>query len=82
MTKHKEPYIMAGARFSTGQSLRLLRDLRSPKTQAEGLYKVVRVMPNEGRENSYRIRHESEAFERVVSESQLAVPEMKLAKER
>lgn len=68
---------MAAARFSAGQSLHLLKDLRSPKSQAEGLYTIVRVMPNEGREPSYRIKHDFEAFDRVVTESQLAAPERK-----
>ena len=66
---------MAAAKFSAGQSLLLLKDLRSAKGQAEGLYTVVRIMPDEGREPSYRIKHETEAFERIVKESQLAEPE-------
>lgn len=67
--------VMAAARFSAGQSLHLLKDLRLPKARADGLYTVVRVMPNEGRELSYRIKHDSEAFDRIVTESQLAEPE-------
>ena len=66
---------MPAARFSVGQSLFLLKDLRSATRQAEGIYRVVKVMPNEGRETTYRIKHENEAFDRVVSESQLAEPE-------
>jgi hypothetical protein len=66
---------MAAARFSAGQSLHLLKDLRLPKGRAEGLYTVVRVMPNEGRELCYRIKHDSEAFDRIVTESQLAEPQ-------
>ncbi len=65
---------MAAARFLAGQSLHLLKDLRSPKAQAGGLYTVVRVMPNEGLEPSYRIKHDFEAFDRIVTESQLAEP--------
>lgn len=68
---------MTAARFSTGQSLHLLKDLRSAKGQPEGLYTVVRVMPNEGLEPSYRVKHDFEAFERIVTESQLAEPERK-----
>jgi len=63
------------ARYSVGQLLHLLKDLRSAKDQPDGLYAVIRVMPGEGRETSYRIKHESEAFERVVSESQLTEPQ-------
>ena len=59
------------ARFSAGQLLYLLKDLRSAKDQAEGPYTVVCVMPGEAPEPSYRIKHDSEAFERVVTESQL-----------
>lgn len=55
--------------------MHLLNDLRSPKTQTEGLYTIVRIMPEDGGEASYRIKHEAEAFERIVTESQLAEPE-------
>ncbi len=61
--------------YSAGQPVRLLKDLRSLKTQPAGLYRIVRVMPHEGEALlRYRIRHEDEAFERVVSEDQLAEP--------
>jgi hypothetical protein len=66
---------MAAARYSAGQSLRLLKDLRSPKSQAQGLYTIIRVMPIESREPRYRIKHDCEAFDRIVAESQLAEPE-------
>ena len=66
---------MAAVRYSAGQSLHLLKDLRSPKVQAGGLYKIVRVMPRDGREPYYRIKHDAEAFDRIVAESQLAEPE-------
>ena len=68
---------MATARYSAGQCLHLLKDLRTPKAQAEGLYTIISVQPNEGREPHYRIKHGSEPFDRVVSESQLAEPERK-----
>jgi len=68
---------MTAARFSAGQSLHLLKDLRSPKSQAQGLYTIVRVMPGERSEPRYRIKHDAEAFDRVVTESQLAEPERK-----
>ena len=66
--------ILAVARYSVGQLLYLQKDLRSAKDQAEGFYAVTRVMPGEGREASYRVKHASEAFERVVTESQLTEP--------
>lgn len=65
---------MAAARYLAGQTLHLLKDLRSPKAQAEGLYRVVGVQPNEGREQRYRVKNDAEAFDRVVTESQLAEP--------
>lgn len=34
-------------------------------------YEVVRLLPNDGSDYQYRIKNPSEAFERVVRESQL-----------
>ena len=58
---------MAAARFFVGQLLHLLKDLRTPKGQADGLFTVVRVMPSEGREPSYRIKHEDRKSTRLNS---------------
>ncbi len=61
--------------FETGQSVRLLKDMRSLKSPLEGLYTIVRLLPEDGNTSPrYRIRHDAEAFERVVSEHQLAGP--------
>ncbi|MGH6674391.1 MAG: hypothetical protein ACRECV_20790 [Xanthobacteraceae bacterium] len=38
---------------------------------ASGTYKVVRLLPSEGDDHQYRIKHSGEAFERVAKESQL-----------
>ncbi len=38
------------------------------------MYRVVGVQPNEGLEQRYRIKNDAEAFDRVVTESQLAEP--------
>jgi hypothetical protein len=45
----------------------------SPITRpgASGSYKVVRLLPSEGDDYQYRIKHAGEAFERVARESQL-----------
>ncbi len=45
----------------------------SPITRpgASGSYKVVRLLPSEGDDYQYRIKHAGEAFERVAKESQL-----------
>lgn len=66
---------MAAAKYSAGQFVHLLHDLRLPKGRAEGLYTIVRVMPNEGCETTYRVNHGCVAFDRIVTESQLAEPE-------
>lgn len=39
-------------------------------------YKVVRVMPSEGREQLYRIKSPDEAFERVAKEHELGEREL------
>jgi hypothetical protein len=38
---------------------------------ANGSYKVVRLLPSDGDDYQYRIKHSGEAFERVAKESQL-----------
>jgi hypothetical protein len=38
---------------------------------ASGSYKVVRLLPSDGEDYQYRIKHSGEAFERVAKESQL-----------
>lgn len=38
---------------------------------ASGSYKVVRLLPSDGEDYQYRIKHAGEAFERVAKESQL-----------
>jgi len=45
----------------------------SPITRpgASGSYKVVRLLPSDGDDYQYRIKHAGEAFERVAKESQL-----------
>ena len=38
---------------------------------ASGSYQVVRLLPSDGEDYQYRIKHSGEAFERVAKESQL-----------
>lgn len=38
---------------------------------ATGSYQVVRLLPSDGEDYQYRIKHAGEAFERVAKESQL-----------
>jgi hypothetical protein len=59
-------------RFHVGQTVSYTS---SPITRpgASGSYKVVRLLPSEGDDYQYRIKHAGEAFERVAKESQLEV---------
>lgn len=38
---------------------------------ADGSYKIVQLLPSDGDDYQYRIKHAAEAFERVAKESQL-----------
>ena len=40
---------------------------------AIGTYEVIRLLPTDGDDCQYRIKHSAEAFERVAKESQLAI---------
>jgi hypothetical protein len=59
-------------RFHVGQTVFYTS---SPITRpgASGSYKVVRLLPSDGDDYQYRIKHAGEAFERVAKESQLEV---------
>jgi hypothetical protein len=59
-------------RFCVGQTVFYTS---SPITRpgASGSYKVVRLLPSDGDDYQYRIKHAGEAFERVAKESQLEV---------
>ena len=59
-------------RFHVGQTVSYTS---SPITRpgASGSYKVVRLLPSDGDDYQYRIKHAGEAFERVARESQLEV---------
>jgi hypothetical protein len=57
-------------RYSIGQSVRFSSGIVG-RPGAGGTYKVLHVLPNEGGENSYRIKSGSEPHERVARESQL-----------
>lgn len=58
--------------YEAGQPVRLLKDMRSIKSPLAGHCTIIRVMPSDGGSPRYRIRHDAEAFERVVGEHQLA----------
>jgi hypothetical protein len=56
--------------FQSGQTVRLVRTL-SRRAAAEGEFKIVRALPNEGGETQYRIKSAQEPHDRVVKESDL-----------
>lgn len=61
---------MRAHKFRVGQTVFYTS---SPITRpgANGSYKVVRLLPSDGEDYQYRIKHAGEAFERVAKESQL-----------
>ena len=59
-------------RFQTGQTVRLVRNL-SLRGAAEGEFKIVRALPDDGGETQYRIKSAREPHDRVVKESDLQV---------
>ena len=56
--------------FRSGQTVRLTRGLVQ-KSAADGEYKIVRQLPENGGEQQYRIKSVREPHERVVKESDL-----------
>jgi hypothetical protein len=59
-------------RFHVGQTVFYTSSPIS-RPGARGSYKVVRLLPSDGDDYQYRIKHAGEAFERVAKESQLEV---------
>lgn len=57
-------------KFSVGQTVSYTSSPIS-RPGASGSYKVVRLLPSDGEDYQYRIKHSGEAFERVAKESQL-----------
>jgi len=56
-------------RFRSGQTVRLVR---SPlRSAADGEFKIVRPLPDDGGETQYRIKSAREPHDRVVKESDL-----------
>lgn len=58
------------AKFKVGQMVDFMPTNRSVPSSVRS-YKVLRVLPNEGGEQLYRIKTIGEAFERVARESEL-----------
>lgn len=57
-------------KYSLGQAVHFTS---SPMARpgADGSYKIVQLLPSDGDDYQYRIKHSGEAFERVAKESQL-----------
>jgi hypothetical protein len=60
-------------RFKVGQTVGLVPSLRSG---AKGAYQIVSLRPSEDGTTQYRVKSKDEAYERVVSESDLVIPAM------
>jgi hypothetical protein len=56
--------------FRPGQTVRLLRGFPH-RSVADGDYKIVSQLPDDGRESQYRVKSMREPHERVVKESEL-----------
>jgi hypothetical protein len=56
-------------RFRSGQTVHLVRS--SLRTAADGEFKIIRSLPDDGGETQYRIKSVREPHDRVVKESDL-----------
>ena len=61
---------MKAHRFQVGQTVSFSSNGAS-RPAAGGGYLVIRLLPSDGDDYQYRIKHPGEAFERVAKESQL-----------
>lgn len=57
-------------KYRSGQTVQLSRSLAA-RSAADGDYKVVRQLPDNGGEPQYRIKSLREPYERVVKESDM-----------
>jgi hypothetical protein len=63
---------MASHKFKVGQTVGYARSHIGMVPSARA-YKIVQLMPAEGREKLYRIKAVAEVFERVARESELSI---------
>jgi hypothetical protein len=61
---------MAHHKFKVGQTVNLIAN-RLERHVPPGSYTIQRLLPVEGRELFYRVKHTGDGHERVVSEAQL-----------
>lgn len=57
-------------KFQVGQNVHFTSGPVS-RPGASGSYQVLKLLPSDGADYQYRIKHPTEAFERVAKESQL-----------
>lgn len=57
--------------FSIGQNV-VLSMGKHGGNAPNGTYTVLRLLPNDGADREYRVRHERDGHERVVRESQIS----------
>ena len=57
-------------RYQVGQTV-LFSANGTSRPAPTGSYRVIRLLPSDGDDYQYRIKHPGEAFERVAKESQL-----------
>jgi hypothetical protein len=63
---------MSSHKFKVGQTVGYAQSHFGTMPSARS-YKVIRLMPTEGREKLYRIKAVAEVFERVARESELSI---------
>jgi hypothetical protein len=60
-------------KFKVGQSVDLVPSSRSG---AKGTYQIVSLRPSEDGTKQYRVKSKDEAYERIVAETDLFIPDM------
>jgi hypothetical protein len=74
VTDYRDSVLAMGAemtpQFQIGQTVRLVRGLPY-RNAADGDYRIVRQLPDNGGEPQYRIKSDREPHERVVKEANL-----------
>jgi hypothetical protein len=63
--------MMSTHKFAIGQTIRVSPDGGSG-TRKRGLFKIVRRLPEAENEPQYRVKSETDGYERVVRKNQLA----------
>ena len=64
---------MATHKYQLGQTVELIPSIAN-RTAQPGTYTIARLMPPEGRDPQYRVKHTQDGHERAVGESELFPP--------